>query len=146
MYTVVNTPRARVKKSAWSSRLISGVQPTSFSRSVRATKKLATLSQISSPSAYGPVATRDAVDRLLVGVHPLAQFLADAGDLLRALAKQAAVERFYLLCETLDQLAVVGELRAKLCVFPAQMRHQQARSRIERCLEVVDIFARHRQP
>ena len=59
---------------------------------------------------------------------------------------QAAVERFYLLRETLDELAVLGELLAERCVFPAQMRHQQARRRIERCLEIVDIIACHRQP
>ncbi len=57
---------------------------------------------------------RLAVDGQLARINLLAQLLSDGRDLLRALAKQATVERFHLLDEPLDELAVLGELRAKL--------------------------------
>src|SRR4051794_13097764 len=89
---------------------------------------------------------RGAVDRQLTGLDPLAKLLADRQDLLGALAKEPSVQRFDLLAESLDELAVLDDLRTKLGIFTAQMRHQQARRRFERCLQIVDVVSRHRQP
>ena len=78
------------------------------------------------------------------GVICCPKLLPHGRDLLRALAKQASVEGFDLLGEPLDELAVLGELGAKLRILLAQMRNEQARDRIER-FQVV-IASRHRQP
>ena len=85
-----------------------------------------------------------AVDRQLPRLDLPAKLLADGGHLLRALAKQASVQRFHLLGELLDDFTVLGELLAKRRILLAQMRHQEAHRRFER-FQIVNVAGRHRQ-